>query len=214
METKDLNQLLDSVYELEGLLHLALSRDEMPASLPRLIRNKALAVAAVAADIPDCESAAAEFGREENPEVSSAYPVGGSMADDELCAEASTYDAQPVEAVLPAKAPEDIECADVRESVAPEPAEVADGNGVSRRPEPSLKGKDHAPSFSLNDRFLFIRELFGNDSSLFDRAMRTLPGFDTYEEAEVYFYDELGLEPDNRQVIRFMAAISNYFRSR
>lgn len=183
METKDLNQLLDSVYELEGLLHLALSRDELPASLPRLIRNKALAVAALAADIPDDRPAPAKYEE--------AAPAEYEEPSEAIVEQVP----EPSEAVV---------------EHAPEPSEAI----VEHAPEPLEAARVHAPSFSLNDRFLFIRELFGNDSALFDKAMRTLPGFDSYEEAEVYFYDELGLESDNRQVIRFMAVISNYFRSR
>lgn len=40
MRKENLETLLDSIYELEGLVHLAISRDDEPAMLPELIRRK------------------------------------------------------------------------------------------------------------------------------------------------------------------------------
>lgn len=48
-----LNTLLDSIYELEGLVHLAMQRDETPPSLPQLIARKARQVADLAQALPD-----------------------------------------------------------------------------------------------------------------------------------------------------------------
>lgn len=41
MNKEELNRLLDSIYELEGLVYLAISRDDCPESLPTLIKRKA-----------------------------------------------------------------------------------------------------------------------------------------------------------------------------
>ncbi len=40
MRKENLEKLLDSIYELEGLVHLAINRDDEPAMLPELIRRK------------------------------------------------------------------------------------------------------------------------------------------------------------------------------
>lgn len=40
MNREKLNSLLDSIYELEGLVHLALNRDDSPEALPDLIARK------------------------------------------------------------------------------------------------------------------------------------------------------------------------------
>ena len=40
MDRTKLNELLDSIYELEGLVHLALTRDDNPDRLPLLIKMK------------------------------------------------------------------------------------------------------------------------------------------------------------------------------
>ena len=39
-EKRRYEQMLDITYELEGLLHLALVREEIPEALPRLIAGK------------------------------------------------------------------------------------------------------------------------------------------------------------------------------
>lgn len=41
MNKEELNVLLDNIYELEGLVHLALAREDCPESLPELIVRKA-----------------------------------------------------------------------------------------------------------------------------------------------------------------------------
>ena len=41
MNKEELNGLLDNIYELEGLVHLALAREDCPESLPELIVRKA-----------------------------------------------------------------------------------------------------------------------------------------------------------------------------
>lgn len=51
MYKERLNQLLDSIYELEGLVHLALGRDDNPARLPDLIRHKGEELALLAANV-------------------------------------------------------------------------------------------------------------------------------------------------------------------
>ena len=40
MNKEELTGLLDCIYELEGLVHLALSRDDSPEALPELIARK------------------------------------------------------------------------------------------------------------------------------------------------------------------------------
>lgn len=50
---------------------------------------------------------------------------------------------------------------------------------------------DMKRGISLNDRFLFQRELFGNDPQKMNEAMHTLGTFTTYEEAEEYSASDL-----------------------
>ncbi|MDE5878054.1 MAG: hypothetical protein K2H47_11230 [Muribaculaceae bacterium] len=51
MEKEKLSNLLDCIYELEGLVHLALTRDDNPSGLAALIAGKAAAVAERSAEL-------------------------------------------------------------------------------------------------------------------------------------------------------------------
>ncbi|MDE5796000.1 MAG: hypothetical protein K2H75_02715 [Muribaculaceae bacterium] len=51
MEKEKLSNLLDCIYELEGLVHLALARDDNPSGLATLIAGKAAAVAERSAEL-------------------------------------------------------------------------------------------------------------------------------------------------------------------
>ncbi len=45
MDKEELKSFLDTIYELEGLVHLAISRDDCTPELMRLIGRKANAIA-------------------------------------------------------------------------------------------------------------------------------------------------------------------------
>ncbi len=64
---------------------------------------------------------------------------------------------------------------------------------------------------SLNDRFLFQRELFGNSRQEMDHAMEQLGKLRTYAEAETYLRESLSLDPENATVSDFLHAIKQGF---
>lgn len=47
MDKEELKSFLDTIYELEGLVHLAISRDDCTPELMRLIGRKANAIAEI-----------------------------------------------------------------------------------------------------------------------------------------------------------------------
>lgn len=67
------------------------------------------------------------------------------------------------------------------------------------------------PVFSVNDRFLYTRELFNGDFKKFESSLKEIAGFDSYEEAEEYFYSSLGFDAENPMVSDFMIIISKCF---
>lgn len=71
--------------------------------------------------------------------------------------------------------------------------------------------KDLRRALSLNDRFRFSRELFGNKMSLLDNALDTIEGMSTHEEAEAYLLGDLGLNPDDEAAAEFMTIVKNHF---
>ena len=75
----------------------------------------------------------------------------------------------------------------------PQPAE--------QKPKREFKteNKGKRPVFSLNDRFLYTRELFKGDASAFNEAINKITTFDNYEEAESYFTESLELDPERSE---------------
>ncbi len=62
-------------------------------------------------------------------------------------------------------------------------------------------------AFSLNDRFLYARELFGGDMKMFDSALDFIEGVDDYSVIEDYFFNEMDWDAENPTVQAFMEII-------
>lgn len=54
--------------------------------------------------------------------------------------------------------------------------------------------KDLKKAIGLNDRFLFIKELFRNDETMYERSIKTINAFGIYAEAEFWIKRELKLK--------------------
>lgn len=67
-------------------------------------------------------------------------------------------------------------------------------------------------AFSLNDRFLYSRELFDGNMKMFDSTLDFLEGIDEYPIIEDYFYNELEWDPENRYVATFMDILRPFFK--
>lgn len=154
--------LLEQAYELEGLLLLALKKEEVSDQLSALIERKIN-----------------EFGLREEPIEEPAQ----EKAVDSM----SYYNIE-----------------DDDEEHRPQPER--------RRPRPEpRRGK---PVFSLNDRFLFIREIFAGDAKTFNVVLNHIAGCSGFAEAEDYLMGEHGLNAEaNETHARFIEVISDYFKS-
>lgn len=71
--------------------------------------------------------------------------------------------------------------------------------------------KDLKKAFTLNDRFRFKRELFGNSDNDFADALNLVSAMQSLTEAEEYFYSDLGWDPESEEVQEFMSVIINHF---
>lgn len=67
-------------------------------------------------------------------------------------------------------------------------------------------------AFSLNDRFLYSRELFDGDMKMFDSTIKQLEGVDDFGVVEDYFYNELEWDRDNPTVQAFMERLQSKFK--
>lgn len=178
-----IDDIFTQVCELEGLL-LAVKRhgDEVPEATFNELKRKAGQVAALVNEIPCPEPAVMP---EPEPAVE---PEPEPAVEPEL----PVVEEPAVEPEVPVVV------------VGEEPLRVSDKLHRSI-------SKDLRRALSLNDRFRFSRELFGNKMPLLDNALDTIEGMSTHEEAEAYLLGELGLNPDDEAAAEFMTIVKNHF---
>lgn len=73
--------------------------------------------------------------------------------------------------------------------------------------------KDIRKAFSINDRFLFQRELFAGSASAMNTAIEHIEMMTSYGNAELYFYSQLHWDRENEVVQDFMNIVRNHFKS-
>lgn len=71
--------------------------------------------------------------------------------------------------------------------------------------------KDLSKAFSLNDRFRYRRELFGNSEVEMRNTINMVEAMHSYSEAEDYFYGDLEWDRESPEVADFMTIIRNHF---
>lgn len=65
---------------------------------------------------------------------------------------------------------------------------------------------------SLNDRFIFQRELFGNDHNRMNSTIEKLNSLKSYEDAEDYIKENVSADLDNPTVADFLSIIKKGFK--
>ena len=77
--------------------------------------------------------------------------------------------------------------------------------------------KDLKKAIGINDRFLYINELFQGDETIFERSIKTINGFSIYPEAEYWIRRELktklGWDLQSETVKEFDALVKRRFPS-
>lgn len=66
--------------------------------------------------------------------------------------------------------------------------------------------------FSLNDRYLYSRELFGGDMKMFDATLGFIEGVENFSDIEDYFYNELEWDPDNSVATSFIDTLRLHYK--
>ena len=74
--------------------------------------------------------------------------------------------------------------------------------------------RDLKKAFTINDRFRYRRELFGNSDIEMNDALNLVEAMQSYSEAEEYFYDMLNWDKQSPEVADFMSIIRNHFYSK
>ena len=67
--------------------------------------------------------------------------------------------------------------------------------------------------FTINDKFRFRRELFGNSDIDFTDCINLVSAMSSYAEAKDYFFSDLSWGPENDEVIEFLSIIESFFKA-
>ena len=234
-----LETLLKQVLELEGLLLIAAKRgNDVPNLVIDMIKQKAAAIgelAGVAASdnkqgidaLPDDEpddDITVEFVDDEDApsadepvEAESSAPVAAEP-EPVVAPEPSVVQPEPAPEPTPVSEPEPVE------APTPAPEEVEpEAETEEFEPDPDDQPltldealhrdmtKDLRQAFSLNDRYRYRRELFGNSDSVMNETLNLIEAMHSFDEAEDYFYNDLQWEHDSPEVADFMVIIKNHF---
>lgn len=205
MTDEDIKRILHLTYELEGLLQLRTGHPERPG-LDSHIAAKASQIAALTGKAaagqqqPACPDDSMFYSLDSQPEAleeaaeNIAVAEAAQTADDERVAIA-----EKIETKAQSPAPE---------GPAPEEGKKTD-KGKEIRAGAASVGR---PVFSINDRFRFRRELFGNSDRDFNASLDLLCTMETLDEAENYFYNDLEWDPEQPCVKDFMSIVERYFK--
>lgn len=220
-----LNDILEKVYELEGLLLLARSReqDNIDASLRQLILAKGETIEALLGDtFAENEISVVEMPEPESDEAS--IEINESL-EDEVPAEPeepeNSYslidddaDADEDSGNHSYEIPDD-EDADVN-LIEDADEEVVDDDVPLTLDEALQRNmsRDLRKAFSLNDRFRYRRELFANNDVEMNDTLNLVETMHSFSEAEDFFYGDLEWDKEAPEVIDFMNVIRNHFYNR
>lgn len=235
----DIRKMIAEAYELEGLLLLADNRGaDTPEYVFTAIGEKLDRLQMLLGeregdegeemqeDACTVENDVADAGSEEpgpEPEEDVAEVTAEQVADGEYDNEQEpmvelVLDDEPTaepDAETPnvADETEDVEAEDNIEEETEANEKASDDSEPLRLDEKlqRSRSKDLKSAFSLNDTFRFRRELFGNSAAEMTDALHMVEAMHSFDEAEDYFYGDLGWDRESDDVKEFMAIIKNHF---
>lgn len=182
--THDNEQALDLCFEIEGLIALIIKReDDVPENVHTLLARKISELSNI-------------YGL--SPEVTRESEQAEDIAQNAEFEQSEDADV-PVEETETEPEPE-IEAKPETETKATEAA-----------PEPETEKTSIA--LTLNDKFRFKRELFGNNAAELSDALDVVNAVSSKAELEDYFYNDLCWDPENPDVKDFMEIASARFKS-
>lgn len=182
--THDNVQALDLCFEIEGLIALIIKReDDVPENVHTLLARKIY-------ELSNIYGLAPEGTRESEQTEDIAQNAEFEQSEDADV---------PVEEAETEPEPE-IEVEPTTETKASEAA-----------PEPETEKASIA--LTLNDKFRFKRELFGNNAAELSDALDVVNAVSSKAELEDYFYNDLCWDPENPDVKDFMEIASARFKS-
>lgn len=105
------------------------------------------------------------------------------------------------------------------EEIKEEEAEEAEVEPEARAAEEAVvEGRNKAvklrslrKAFSLNDKFYFVREVFGGDERDFNDTVALLDDMESYVDAEEYLISDMMLDAENSDVKAFLRIVASCF---
>lgn len=202
--TDNKEHMLDLCFEIEGLLALMLKREnETPEKVESLLKQK-IAELSELSGVCQCAPDADVNEIAQSAELEEKEDSEGMVeaAENSTASEASTAN------VFAPEEPEGAEDLPVdsafsEETEVIEPADD-DTSGSNDNLEPI--------SLTLNDKFRFRRELFGNNAAELSDALDVVNAVSSQAELDDYFYNDLCWDPENPDVKDFMALASARFK--
>lgn len=102
--------------------------------------------------------------------------------------------------------------------VVPQAAPAAQTVKKDAAAKPAMRAHDIRQSIGINDKYLFMSELFGNNRDEYDKAMDTINAFENYRDAEIWFYNNIGLvngdDDDNGTLELFRGVLHVFFNTK
>lgn len=235
----ELSEMLDAVYELEGLVQLALGKLSDRSTFQRLISGKLDLLNDMFADMREKEGnePADDRARPDNLEITLREPFVKIEEEERVPEQEEENEPQPDADAKPVAEEEETEAEEELIDVEEEPEVVVreenpeKPKGIPVEPEeddeptartftelrkkiaeePSRRRDGVSRMFSINDKFRFKRELFGGSDAAMRMALDNVNRMQSLEDAEDFFYNELQWSPENEDVKAFMKIMERYF---
>lgn len=198
----DPKKLLDTCLEIEGLLALVVVRNgHCSSETYELLKAKA---AHLKEEVFSMQPVAAESVKQPVEEI---ITVGEIVHPDE-------YQPQEVVAESQESQESEVEVADVEMPAADVASESEPVEVPAVKPAPKTTNESLMAMFSINDKFLYCRELFGSSREEMNEALDVISNMNSTEEIEDYLFNDLCLDSKNETVKAFLNTMSSRFANK
>lgn len=211
----EIDKMLETAIEIEGLIRIIRDREPQEETY-ELLRRKIWELGGCLPPAPSHKEGEECFGgsdtvnvstreSEETENLRNAIPESAVDMEKEADVRMEEAEAVEIEAAKEAAYDDDILLSfedDENESATTDLEKDSAITDLEKEIKPSKRNLK--AGFSLNDRFLYARELFDNNMKAFDSTLKSLEGVKDFSVIEDYFYNELDWDSENPIVKEFM----------
>lgn len=198
----DPKKLLDTCLEIEGLLALVIVRNgHCSSETYELLKAKA---AHLKEEVFSMQPVAAESVKQPVDEI---ITVGEIVHPDE-------YQPQEIVAESQESQESEVEVTDVEMPAVDVASESEPVEVPAVKPAPKTTNESLMAMFSINDKFLYCRELFGSSREEMNEALDVISNMNSTEEIEDYLFNDLCLDSKNETVKAFLNTMSSRFANK